>query len=390
MKDFLDRIREYLRESANRKLMIGRMTVSRLTIFGIAAGILLAAVFALFFLLYGKRDTALTYTRTDVDPGFQYRIKDGLIAYQAGDYLYTFDGTKNVFTFYRVNGIQGYDAGPSMTVVFSGPAFKIQGNKETLALSDGTILDVRAGVEHAAILFKSPSGDKRILILDRRMNAINTLSYNDSEVVAFGLLNGGQTEYLWVSTSDVKQFSEESIVRIYDCSSGAMIHYTSAFYNQSIYQAYLSSTCLFLVGTQAIVRYDREQSGGFSAERDRVRVYGSTIVDFAPGSESAYFIALPDAAEGTENNLVRLITVSETDDLWSTVMQKYMPAPVVGAFVHSGSICVFTKEHFMQYSFAGKKLLDLEQTYIPTSVYEFADTAFLVVTDDACYRAIVE
>ena len=390
MKSFWDRIREYLRESADRKLMIGRMTVSRLTIFGVAAGILLAAILALLYLVYGKRDAALTYTRTDVDPGFDYRIKDGLISYQAGDYLYTFDGDKNVFTFYRVNGIQGYDANPTMTVVYAGPAFKIQGNKETLALSDGTILDVRAGAQHAAILFKSPSGDNRILILDRRMNAINTLSYNDSEVVAFGLLNGGSTEYLWVSTTDVKQFSEESIVRIYDCESGAMVHYTSAFYNQSVYQAYLSDSCLFLVGTQAIVRYDREQGGGFSAERDRIRVYGSTITDFAPSSESAYFIALPDAADGEENNLVRLITISQTDDLWSTVMQKYMPASVIGAFVHKDSICIFTKEHFMQYSFAGKKLLDLEQSYLPTAVYEFGDTAFLVVTNDACYRAIVE
>ena len=390
MNNLWDRIREYLRESANRKLMIGRMTVSRLTIFGIAGGILLAAVFALIYLAYGKRDTALTYARTDVDPGFDYRIKDGLIAYQAGEYLYTFDGEKNAFTFYHVNGIQGYDAGPSMTIVYAGPAFQIQGNKETLALSDGEIMDVRAGTEHAAILFKSPSGDNRIMILDRRQNAVNTLSYNDSEVVAFGLLNGGSTEYLWVSTTDVKQFSEESIVRIYDCSSGAMIHYTSAFYNQSIYQAYLSDSCLFLVGTQAIVRYDRDQNGGFSAERDRIRVYGSTIVDFAPGTESAYFIALPDAAEGTENNLVRLITISQTDDLWSTVMQKYLPAPIVGAFVHKGNICVFTRENFLQYSFAGKKLLDVEQAYIPTSVYEFGNTAFLIVTDSACYRAVVE
>ena len=389
MKDLLDRIKQYLRESSERKLMIGRMAVSRLAIFGVGAGILLAAVLALIYLVYGKRDTALAYTRTDVDAGFSYQSKGSLVSYRAGDYLYTYDGVKNAFTFYRINSVQGYDAAPSMTVVYSGPAFKVQGNNETKALS-GTILDVRAGTDHAAILFLSPAGDNRILIIDRRMNMVNTLSYNDSEVVAFDFLNAGSTELLWVSTTDVKQFSEESIVRIYDCDSGAMIHYSSAFYNQSVYQAYLSSSCLFLVGTQAIVRYDREQSGGFSAERDRVRVYGSTIVDFSPGTESAYFIALPDAADGSENNLVRLITVSQTDDLWSTVMQKYMPAPVVGAFVHKGSICVFTRENFLQYSFAGKKLLNLEQTHLPTAVYEFGDEAFLVVTDDACYRATVE
>ena len=389
MKDFFDRIRQYLHESAERKLIIGGMTVSRLTIFGIAAGILLAAIFALIYIMYGKRDTALTYEKTDVDIGYTYRQKDNLLSYRAGEYLFTYDGEKNIFTFYPVNGIQGYDASPSMTIVYAGAAFKIQGNKETLALSDGTILDVRAGINHAALLFMSPSGDNRILLLDRRMNAVNTLNYNDSEVVAFGLLDGGSKEYLWVSTTDVRQFSEESIVRIYDCDTGAMIHYSSAFYNQSIYKAYLSGSCLFLVGTQSIVRYDRD-GDGFSAERDRIRVYGSTVTDFAPAGESAYFIALPDTAEGAGNNLVRLITVSQTDDLWSTVMQKYLPAPVVGAFVHKGSLCVFTQDHFLQYSFAGKKLLDLEQDNVPTAVYECGDAAFLVFTGSACYRATLE
>ena len=392
MKDFFDRFRQYLKESSERKLMIGRMTVSRLTIFGIAAGILLGAIFALIYLLYGKRDTALTYERTEVDAGFQYHCQNGLLSYRAGDYLFTYDGEKDALTYYRLNSaVQGYDASPSISIAYAGSLFKIQGNKGKMALSDGTIIDARAGTNYAAILFKSPAGDSRIMILDRRMNAINTLNYKGSEVVAFGLLDAGSTELMWVSTTDVEQFTEESIVRIYDCSSGAMIHYSSAFYNQSIYQAYLSSSCLFLVGTQAIVRYDRDTDGnGFSSERDRVRVYGSTVTDFAPAGESAYFIALPDAPEGSDNNLVRLITVSQTDDLWSTVMQKYLPAPVVGAFVHDGNICVFTKENFLQYSFAGKKLLDIAQDYIPIAVYECGDTAFAVITENACYRATVK
>ncbi len=169
-----------------------------------------------------------------------------------------------------------------------------------------------------------------------------------------------------------------------------MIHYSTAFYNQSIYDAYLSDRCLFLIGTQAIIRYDRESSGGFSGERDRVRVYGSTVVDFRSGAESAYFIALPDAAENAENSLVRLITISQTDDLWSTVMQKYLPAPIVGAFLHKDSICIFTRENFLQYSFAGKKLNDLEQQHVPTAVFEFGDEAFLAICDDACYRVTIE
>ena len=391
MKELIQRIREYLRESADRKLMIGRMTVSRLTIFGIAAGILLAAVGALIYLVYGKRDSALIYTHTDVDAGFSYRMKRNLLSYRTNEYLFTYDGEKDTLNFSELYGIEGYDSRSSMTVVFAGSTVQRQGRQETIALSNGTILDIRAGTDYAAVLFRSAYGDHRILIVDRQLNAVNTLNYNDSKVVAFDFLTTESTELLWVSTMDVKQFSEESIVRIYDCrNDGAMIHYSTAFYNQSIYDVYLSDRCLFLIGTQAIVRYDREEGGGFSAERDRVRVYGSTVADFYSGTESAYFIALPDAAENAENSLVRLITISQTDDLWSTVMQKYLPAPVVGAFVHNQSLCIFTEENFLQYSFAGKKLKDLEQQHVPYAVYEFGDTAFLAVCDDACWRVTVE
>jgi hypothetical protein len=383
------RFREYLRESADRKLSIGRMTVSRLAIFGIAAAILISAVVALGVLLLGKRKTGLIYTNADVVNGYQYRMKNNYVNYRTEDRIYTFDCAKSESTYFPIRNIEGYDSTGTLTVVYAGSYFKVQGAEETLSINNGTILDVRAGKKYAALLFRETDGDRDerfIQIIDRDMNSVNRLSFKDSEIVAFDFLDTGTDELLWVSTMDVGQFTEESIVRIYNCDrEGVMIHYSSPFYNQSVYQLYLSDRCLFMVGTHSIIRYDREESGGFSAERDRVRVYGSTVVDFDPGTESAYFIALPVAAEGEENSLIRLITISQTDDLWSNVMQKYMPSPVVGAFVHSGSICVFTKENFLQYSYAGKKLNDIEQEYEPISAFEYGEDGFFVVSEQNCW-----
>jgi hypothetical protein len=387
-----ERIREYIRDSADRKLTVGRMAVSRLAFFGLAAGIVIVGAIALIAVLMAKREKGLTFARADVISGYTYRMKDDLLTYRTEDRLYTYDGTKDVSTYYPIANIEGYDTSDSMTIVYAGSQFKIQG-VETLSLTSGTILDVRAGKNYAALLFKNPGADRDerfILIIDRQMHSINQISFKDSEIVAFDFLDTGTTELLWVSTMDVGQFTEESIVRIYDCGKeGAMIHYTSPFYNQTIYNLYLSDRCLFMVGTQSIIRYDREESG-FSAERDRVRVYGSTIVDFSAGSETAYFIALPVAAEGEENSLVRLITISETDDLWSNVMQKYMPSPVVGAFLFNENICVFTREDFLQFSFAGKKLLDLEPQYKPVAAFCCGSVGFLVVTEQNCYRVTLD
>ncbi len=393
MSDFGERLREYIRDSADRKLTVGRMAVSRLAFFGIAAGILVAGVLALLFLVLSKRDKGLTFTRADVVSGYTYRMKDDVLSYRTEDRIYTYDAAKDVSTFFPIANIEGYDSSASMTIVYAGAQFKIQGAEKTLALQSGTILDVRAGKTFAALLYRIPVDDRDerfIEIIDRDMHSVNTLSFKDSEIVGFGFLDTGSTELLWVSTMDVGQFTEESIVRIYDCTNGGvMIHYTSPFYNQAIYNLYLSDRCLFMVGTQSIIRYDREDDG-FSAERDRVRVYGSTIVDFSAGTETAYFIALPVAAEGEENSLVRLITISETDDLWSNVMQKYMPSPVVGAFLFNGNICVFTRENFLQFSFAGKKLKDLEPEYAPVAAFRYGADGFLVVTEQNCYRVTLD
>ena len=387
------RIREYIRDSADRKLTVGQVTVSRLAFFGLAAGILIAGAVALMVVLLGRREKGLTYTRADVVSGYTYRMKDDRLSYRTENRIYLYDAAKDTSTFYPIGSIEGYDSSGSMTIVYAGSQFMIQGAKEAKALTNGTILDVRAGKNYAALLFKNPGEDRDerfILILDKAMHSVNQISFKDSEIVAFGFLDTGSTELLWVSTMDVGQFTEESIVRIYDCGNdGSMIHYTSPFYNQTIYNLYLSDRCLFMVGTQSIIRFDREENG-FSAERDRVRVYGSTIVDFSAGTETAYFIALPVAAEGEENSLVRLITISETDDLWSNVMQKYMPSPVIGAYLFNGTICVFTREDFLQFSFAGKKLLDLEAQHQPVAAFRYSDQGFLVVTEQSCYRVTLD
>jgi len=393
MSNLGERIREYIRDSADRKLTIGRMTVSRLAFFGLAAGILAVGIVALIVVVMSKREKGLTFERADVIAGYTYRMKDDRLSYRTEDRIYTYDAAKDVSTYYPIANIEGYDSSDSMTIVYAGSQFMIQGADGVKALTSGTILDVRAGTNYAALLFKNPGADRDerfILIIDSAMRSVNQISFKDSEIVAFDFLNMGTTELLWVSTMDVGQFTEESIVRIYDCSGGGvMIHYTTPFYNQAIYNVYLSDRCLFMVGTQSIIRYDREE-GGFSAERDRVRVYGSTIVDFAAGTETAYFIALPVAAEGEENSLVRLITISETDDLWSNVMQKYMPSPVVGAFLFNGNICVFTRENFLQFTYAGKKLLDLEPQYVPAAAFRYGSDGFLIVTEQNCYRVTLD
>ena len=389
MSRFGERFRNYIQTSKEVKMRIGSFTVTRFGILCFGLVLLVAIVLIPIVIALGNRTKGLTYALADVVPGYSYRMKNDRISYRTEDRVYTYDCVNDVSAYYPLGLIEGYDSSDTMTVVYYGSQFQIQGNKEAMSLSAGTIIGVRAGKNYAALLYRIPSADRDerfIQVIDREMHAVNRISFKDSDVVAFDFLDAGTTELLWVSTMDVGQFTEESIVRIYDCGKDVtMIHYTAPFYNQAIYNLYLSDRCLFMVGTQSIIRYDREDDG-FSAERDRIRVYGSTVVDFYSAGESAYFIALPVAAEGEENSLVRLITVSQSDDLWSNVMQKYMPSPVVGAFLFNQSICVFTHEFFLQYGFSGKQLADIELSDVPTAVFRYGDDGFFLVTDQTCRR----
>ena len=67
-----------------------------------------------------------------------------------------------------------------------------------------------------------------------------------------------------------------------------------------------------------------------------------------------------------------------------------MPSPIVGAFLHGDSICVFTDAIFLQYSYAGKKLKDLELRDRPIAVLEYGETGFLMITESDGWRVTID
>ena len=86
---------------------------------------------------------------------------------------------------------------------------------------------------------------------------------------------------------------------------------------------------------------------------------------------------------------VPLLTVSQSDEAWATVLQQFMSAPIVAAFLQNNYVNVVTTETFEQYSYAGKQALSLEFEDTPTGAIPY-EGAFLLMTDTAVYRTTVE
>ncbi len=373
------------------------MTISRLAVFAVALGIVAVGAAALVYMLYGNREVSLHLERTEIEPGKTYRYNDGILFYETPKYYVSIDPAQSV----RVDeseilaAVDGYDMSSTTKIVFVGSAAQIQGQDEFMLGGGERILSVRAGRRYAALLYRNQYDDTRILIVDAvsrpQTSVVATLAITSGEVVAFGFLEENDRELLWVSTLDVDQFSEESLVRIYDCDNkGALMFYSASLYNQTIENAILTGHCLYLVGTQDLIRYDRTEEG-FSAERARINIYGSRIVACrqTEAGDSAYFITMPLTGTGERTHIYRLLTVSQSDEVWATVLQKFMPAPIVTAYLQSDGVCVVTTETFERFSFAGKQVLELELEETPTDAIPYGD-AFLLFTQTACYRATVQ
>lgn len=391
MKEFWNNLKAYWEKSADTKITIGSVTISRLAVFGIAAVILIAALIALIYLMYGSNEMELVTERIPVDAHQTYRINDSVLSFQTDDSLVKFNlkTDKEPSTAHLNAAIDGYDVSEELTIVYSANVVKVQ-DRQGFTLSGGSVQDVRVGKSHAAVLFLNPTGDTRILLLrvkNNTLETLNTIVFNSSSVVAFDFASTENGELLWVSTVDVGQFAEEAIVRIYDCSlDGTLIYYSSPFYNQTIHDMYLSEQCMFLIGTQDIIRYDREADGGFTSEKHRTRIYGSHVVDFTAVEESAYFIVVPDIANEVGQHLFRLITISQTDDPWATMMQIHTASPIVGAFLQGSQIRVLTQTHFTIYTYTGSQREQLELKEVPVFAYRYSEEYFLMLTRDDCYR----
>lgn len=377
------------------------MTISRLAVFGVAAAIVVMGIGVLIYMVYGNKEVNLHLERTDMEPGRYYRINDGVVFYDTANSYVSLKPAESarVDVSNALVTADGYDISSTTKVVYLGSSAQIVGpeyTQEEFSLGGGeTILSVRAGRRHAALLYRNQYGDSRISIMNSTTKTPQvdaTFPITGGEVVAFDFLQVNEnTEYLWVSTVDINQFSEESLVRVYNCDgSGSLVFYSASFYNQTIKNALLTPRCLYLIGSQDIIRYDRTDDG-FSSERARVNIYGNTVLDCRQSAdgESAYFITIPVTAEGEKTHICRLLTVSQSDEEWATVLQQFMSSPIIGGFLRENKVCIVTEESYEEYSYAGKLSLSREFEETPEKVVKYEE-GFLLITPTACYRVTVE
>ncbi len=396
MREFWENIKARLQKLGEEEIKIFGRGIKRSYLLLAAVLIVAIAILAPIVVSLSNREVSLELERTDIEPGRTYRVNDGIVFYETPNHYVSIDpnNSTHVEQIELYVDADGYDMSSSVRLLYLGSSAQIWGQDAFVMGGGETILSGRAGRRYAALLYRNQYGDSRILLVDAlarpTTQVIATIPIAGGEVTAFGFLEADDTELLWVSTVDVNQFSEESLVRVYNCDrEGALIFYSASFYNQTIEDVMMTRSCLYLIGTQDLVRYDRTEDG-FSSERARVSIYGSRIVACKESEDrsSAYFVTLPETDAGEQTHLFRLLTVSQSDEAWATVLQQFMPSPIVSAFLQNNRVCIVTEDAYEEYTYAGKSQLTLELDVKPTSVIP-AESSFLLFTDTAVYRATV-
>lgn len=396
MRDVFNNIKAWLVRIGNEEVRLFGRSIKRSVLLLVGLGIVGAAIAAPIVFMLSNREVSLKYERTDMDPNADFRQNDGILFYRTGNFYTSInpDTSKSVEQIELFVEADGYEMSSETRLIYAGSSAQIFGQEPFMMGGGETILSGRAGRSYAALLYRNHYDDSRILLVDTKSQpatrVVATIPIAGGEVTAFGFVHTGSSELLWVATVDVNQFSEESIVRLYDCeNSGKMMFYSSSFYNQTIEDVVLTNHCLYLIGTQDLVRYDRTDSG-FSSERARVSIYGSRVTSWTESEDgtSAYFIVMPNVTDGQPQRLYRLLTVSQSDESWTTVLQQFMPAPIVSAFLQGNRVCVVTTETFEQYTYAGKSQLSIELNETPTRIVPSKEY-FLLFTNSAVYRVSV-
>ncbi len=348
-------------------LVLGLLLV---VIAGIIAGILLLQKGA-------SSEAALTqmpFTSADqqyyTGSGFLY-IQDGTLYY---DDLY--NDKNDYYAPVTADGIK-LCASASLHALYNSVALKIVGATYPVEFT-GNLLSVDCGATYAAALRADINGAESIQVFDRTGAQKDQLDCGRQFIVDYGFYTA-DSEYLYVLSMSLESGTPLSTITIYDMTRAATSGVMQV-QNQLVEHIYFSSTGIYVVGTNQIIRYSL--SG--NRESYREMVYGWEVMDY-DAAASPMFLLGPRSTE--KPGTVKVLTLKDAD-VAGTVQRLYqLPAATVDAFLMGGKLVAVTQSGFTVYGTDGKAAL---QRTVPIAVEEAKklDSSTLLLRAGAAYYTV--
>ncbi|HWR22018.1 MAG TPA: hypothetical protein VN366_00960 [Feifaniaceae bacterium] len=363
-----------------RKAKNKRKTVLRLLfLFGILL-LILAGVVAGILLLNHSMSTQAALTQLPFAPqdkaiftgqGFLY-VKDGTLYYK---------DLNNESSDYHAPVASDLKLAASATIhaVYNSKALKIVDTTYPVEFT-GTLLYVTCGSTTVAALRADETGAETIQVFDRTGAQKDQLTFPGQFIVDYGFYTAGN-EYLYVLTTSLDSGTPLSTITIYDmtraATSGVM-----QIQNQLIEHIYFTSSGIYAVGTNQLIRYSLEGN----RESYREMLYGWEVMDYEAAG-SPLFLLRPRSAD--KPGTVKLLTVKDADVAGTTQRLYQLPAGTVDAFIMGGKLVAVTNDGYTVYGADGKLVNTRHVAAEIVSAEKIDSGTLLLHSASACYTVKV-
>ena len=263
------------------------------------AAVFIVGTLVVYLAFFRDREGTIEMTETPVAPGMTYlNTGKGLLYSNGGEInLYNWSTGNNTYFGKDEQGTVRMSGSSGMSAVFSGGNVQIimaNGDISTLEFT-GTIDSVELGTRHIAMLRRDSGGGESVLLYSTAGEQIDQILPGDQYVIDFGFYTVSGTEMFWVELLNVSAGQPTETIRCYDLSQKSMTGAISV-QNQLVEEMYITTSSLFVSGTNQIIRYTHDGM----KEAYRVTDYGYRVLDFSDASDEAVFLLTPGAAICTQ------------------------------------------------------------------------------------------
>ncbi len=339
---------------------------------GIVAGILLlgnsmSSQASLVQMPFAPQDNAL-YTGN----GFLY-IKDGTLYYKDLN-----NENNDYHAPVKTAGLK-LAASPEIHALYNSAALKIVNETYPVQFT-GTLLYVTCGSTTVAALKTDDTGAETIQVFDRTGAQKDELTFPGQFIVDYGFYTAG-SEYLYVLTTSLDSGTPLSTITIYDmtraATSGVM-----QIQNQLIEHIYFTSSGIYAVGTNQLIRYSLEGN----RESYREMLYGWEVMDYE-ASGNPLFLLRPRSSD--KPGTVKLLTAKDADVAGTTQRLYQLPSGTVDAFVMGGRLVAVTTDGYTVYGSDGKQVSSRHVAAEIVAAEKIDSGTLLLNSASACYTVKV-
>lgn len=369
---------------ANRALMIRRM------------GLLVLGVLLLVGVVLGVR--ALLRQKDS------YGTVMALPFYSAASYSYTGEG------FYYIEGdeLLYYDiedpesegkrlklgaeavsmrSSSALTALYAGGNVQILG-AGSLINAGGTVLGVRCGASHVAVLREDASGGASVLVYDASGALIDQIDQGAALFVDCGVRETAAGDVFWTLMLDSSGSVPVNTITTYTYAVDgagqprASMSGVMSVQGQLVEQVVFTQKSIFIAGTSHLIRCD----AGVSGEAYRLLTYGFRLADYTLAGNAPLFVYVEREAQNVSR--VKLYSAAEGAVASATAREIDLPMGAVGFAAAGGKLYVLGEDTLYVYDAAGKLTASFELGFICDGVVKL-DEKRLVVESGGAMKLLV-